>query len=534
MTARKIDASETVGLIRVAGANDWYRLEPNSYGTFGATTATSPRNVIDDTGQRLKGPQTDLDASAAFQQDLTPVNFYPMVPGMMLMNRIKQPTSGDLFAATGSSPPTVTATGYDIGTGAAAAGFLAGHLIFAEGFTNGANNGLKVVTGTTGDEVEVAGLVAEGSPPANAVMRVVGVQFAADDIDVVNNGSEFPRLESTVFDFTTLQLAVGDVVFIGDDGTAFQFVNLHNNGLARVKSITAGALEFDKTQGGADRQTEMAAETTAGVTLRMWFCDISKNVAFSDSRFNKETYDIERQLGRKDPTGAPTEIQGETVTGNLLNVWTLNMPGQDKVTVDFEFLGRQKENHAGTVGDPLSSDGDNIIQFPRANAFNTTNSVAFQKFAEAPNDTDALAAPAALFDIPLDVTVTVSRNAQANKGVGILGAFDTTVGLFTPSIAANVYFTDVDALQKTVDNADVTYMQLLTSTFAGRTVGIVMDFPLGGASDDGVAVEASEPNTVSLTLEAARDPDIGHTMLYGEFWYLPPTLVETLRTASQA
>ena len=91
--------------------------------------------------------------------NFTPESFGQFADEIFLVNAKRTPERGGRF---GTGAVTVVGTGFDIGTDAAAEGFLVNQLIYAEFFGTNANNGLHVVTGTTGNVVEVSGLTIEG------------------------------------------------------------------------------------------------------------------------------------------------------------------------------------------------------------------------------------------------------------------------------------------------------------------------------------------------------------------------------------
>src|SRR5690606_38207933 len=124
-------------------------------------------------------------------------------------------------------------------------GFVAGHLVVAEGFGITANNGVKTVVSSTGTTVVVNEVIAdEAAPPAAALLAVVGYQGAVGTLSIALNG-DLVRLVSTAgVDFTTLGLIPGEWIFIGGDATVNGFDD--NGGFARISVIAAGYLEFDK------------------------------------------------------------------------------------------------------------------------------------------------------------------------------------------------------------------------------------------------------------------------------------------------
>jgi hypothetical protein len=159
-----------------------------------------------------------------------------------------------------SSTYTVTSGGATV---------LAGMIVQASGFTNAANN--QVFTAVTGSGTTIVGtalgLVTEAAPPGTAKLKVVGVQGASGDIVATSTG-----LTSTILDFTTLGLVVGQWVKLGGLGGGNRFIGtVANNDWVRITSITAHVLGLD------NRPTAWAADTAAAQTIKVWFGDQIKN-----------------------------------------------------------------------------------------------------------------------------------------------------------------------------------------------------------------------------------------------------------------
>lgn len=202
------------------GSPVWKQLEPNSYNDFGGQLTTVQRRPITDGRQNKKGVVTDLDASGGYNSDLTQTNFQEMLQGFMFADfREKFDTASFNSTAIPITGVTTASDRY-----AAASGLdsvSVGALLFASGFSNADNNGLKLV-----DEVDptyigvTANLVDEASPPSTARLVEVGYQFAADEVDIDVAGS-LPKLVSTLLVAATSTLtftgnaADGDTVTIG-------------------------------------------------------------------------------------------------------------------------------------------------------------------------------------------------------------------------------------------------------------------------------------------------------------------------------
>ena len=275
----------------------WYGLEPNSYSDFGGELSTVARAPIDPSRQNKKGTITDLDASGGFNIDFTKSNLTRLLQGFFFADARELPATKPLNAAA----VALTSVNSGTKTYAAASGlaaFVAGQLVFASGFANAANNGLKTVASSTAGTVVVAEtVVTEASPPAAAKLETVGFQFASADINLAVV-SGVPSLVATAADFTTLPgLIPGLWVFIGGDAAGTTFAN--NVGYARIKSIAAKAIVFD------DTTFTPATEAGTGKTIRLFVGTVIRNEK-TPSLIKRRSYNIERQLG-----------EGETSTPSI-------------------------------------------------------------------------------------------------------------------------------------------------------------------------------------------------------------------------
>ncbi|MER9130673.1 phage tail tube protein [Mesorhizobium sp. M0768] len=163
----------------------------------------------------------------------------------------------------------------DVATVTTGAAFVAGQLVRFTGFTASANTGVfKCTTGSATVPAFVgAGFVAEAAPPAAARMKVVGFMGAAADITALADG-----LGSTLLDFTTLGLAVGQWVKIGGaaDATTFAFLVTaglvaRRNAWARITAIAATKLTLDNLPSG------WTTDVGTGKTIQAFFGDQIKN-----------------------------------------------------------------------------------------------------------------------------------------------------------------------------------------------------------------------------------------------------------------
>lgn len=472
-------AEETFGSIGVVpGSPVWKPLEPNSYGEFGPQVSMTARNPITQSRQRKKGLVTDLDATAGFQSDFVQDSLYDLMQGFFFADWREKPNT---------VPTAVTATGYTVG--ASASDFATNDLVFAEGFTNTGNNGLKLVTGTTGTSVQVAGLTSEGSPGSDVKLTKVGVQGASGDITVTVTSGE-ATLGSTAADFTDLGIIPGEWIFIGGDATAELFATAANNGFARVKSVSATAIVLDR------QPNTMVTDAGASKTIRLFVGHLIKNE--SDPNLIKcRSYQMERSLG---------SAGFEYVKGCVANTLEIKVTTADKVTVDLGFVGIDAEDRTVAEGaKPGTRPG-----VPDEEAFNSSSD--FSRLRMLNEDTAAT-----LFTYLTEMTVTINNNVSPSKAIATLGAFDVTAGDFVAAGSLTAYFSSVEAMRAVRANNDVS----LDFALVKGNSGWVFDIPLISLGDGRANVEKDTEIKLPLTMEGAEHPTLNHTMAGGSFTYLP-------------
>lgn len=485
----------TLGVL--PGTPDWYILEPNGYDDFGGSVATIARNPINAGRQRKKGVVTDLDAAGGFNSDLTQTNLKRLMQGFMFADMREKATINPINGVQ-EAVTNVDGTAEEYDMAASADNFTVGELILATGFSEAANNGLKEVTGITGviGVVVAENLVDEPAPPAAATLRAVGVVGAGGDLDVDASGS-LPALTSTILDFTTLGLIPGEWIYIGGDSAALAFAGAENNGFARINTIAAARLEFDKTD------STMTTEASTTETVQLFFGDVIKNEADPALQIRR-SYNLERQLG-DDGVGT----QSEYLVGAVPGEFTLNVAQADKITIDLSFVATNNEQRTGTLG-VKSGNRPTLAESP---AFNTSSDFSRTKLALV----DAADSnPVALFAFVTDFTVSINNNVSPNKAVGVLGAFDVTAGTFEVGGSMTAYFADVTATQAVVNNSDVTQDFIV----AKDNAGIAFDIGLIALGDGRASVEQDQAITLPLEVAAGVNK-FNHTLLVVFFDYLP-------------
>jgi hypothetical protein len=209
---------------------------------------------------------------------------------------------------------TVTAGGGDP--------FVAGHLIHTTEFTNSGNNSVfKITTGS--DTVPAVGnslLTNEAAPPAGARIKVVGFQGAAADITATADG-----LASTLLDFTTLGIVVGQTLKIGGTAAGDKFATAALNVFVTVAAIATNLITL------ANKPAGWTTDAGTGKTLKVWFGDSIKNGVLTAATRVAGTME-KGFLGQ----AVPSYIVG---TGLSVNSGVFSLKHKDKFRAVFNFLG---------------------------------------------------------------------------------------------------------------------------------------------------------------------------------------------------
>lgn len=492
---------ETIGELPVTPV--WVPLEPNSYNDFGGQLTTVARNPINASRQRKKGVITDLDAAGGFNTDLTQTNLQSLLQGFFFADLRRKAEfgngSGAFTAVDGVNHQYEAASGLDI--------FAPGDLVFASGFTNAGNNGLKLLdTAAAGAIDATTSLVAEASPPAAAKVVAVGFQFGSGEVEIDASGT-LPVLSraSGSKDFTDFGLIPGEWIFIGGDASAMKFATAANNGWARVRSVTATDITFDKAS------ATMVTDAGTSKTIQLFFGRVLKNEL--DTDIVRRTYQLERLLGAPDDA-QPTQIQSEYLVGAVPNELTINISTADKITCDLSFVAIDNEQRTGATG-KKSGTRQTLVE---ADAFNTSSDFSRIKMGLAGSTDEA---PTPLFAFVTELSLSINNNVSPNKAIGTLGAFDVTAGTFQVAAQVTAYFSNVTAVQAVRNNSDVT----LDFAIVRSNAGVVVDLPLVALGDGRLNIEQDQPITLPLTMDAATaaklDSTLDYTLLMGFFDYLP-------------
>jgi hypothetical protein len=219
-TGLRFAEEDSIGVLPASPV--WLALEPNEYEDFGAKIKTLARNPINSSRQRKKGVVVDLDAAGGFQMDITQDNAYLLMQGFLFADARTHAEITDVADVDG--------TGNDYQPTAGGGDYFANNLLFAKNFSNSANNGLKLVTGTpSASSVAVTDTGLQDENGAEGTISRVGHQFGTG-VASINAAGTLPTLEvsgnvqaSQVLT-TTANFANNETVTIGSVTYTFKTV----------------------------------------------------------------------------------------------------------------------------------------------------------------------------------------------------------------------------------------------------------------------------------------------------------------------
>jgi hypothetical protein len=473
---------------------EWLNLEADAIGDPGASYKKMSRNPFTVTRQLRRPFVSGLDATLSLDVDAIKdhIDFFGEA---MFKSAFKHSggTNQSLYR-----PTAVTATGYTVASNGALADNL---LAYARGFTTPANNGLKLLAGTsTGTEIKTTGLVAEAAPPANATVEVAGVQGAAGDIDVDANGD----FTSTALDFTLQGLQVGQVICVPSQAEAtamgdvlYAFSNANYYGFAKIKSITATTLKFEWRT-----WTVGAASPETTTTVRIFFTKWVRNVARShaDEKLVSHAFEVTYPGLATGPADAY-----EYLYGYMLDQVTFNIPPEGKVSMQMAFVGM-------TAGDPVTA----RVTGPSA-ARNVVATLAMSTSSDFKRlSIDNVDGTGLTTDFG-DSKIMIKNNIQAEKAVNYLGNRFTPLGTFEVQTEDDLFFTKPEVVTAVHDNRIVRRLTAMRND----DFGLMIEMPAMGMMESAKKIEHNKLVHISSKVAGFMDPTYAYTAGMSVFAYLP-------------
>ena len=485
------------------GSPQWFELEPNGINSFGTTIAKEARSPISQARARRKGVVTDLDSAVEIEADLTLTHLRIFAESFLFSRAI----GADAYITSDA-----TATGYTVpALTAAQAGRLlygvgaATTLVYATGFSNDENNGLKPITlaGVNGaTEIKVAGNVVE-APAADRLVEVhvAGLRAAAGDLTIDADGN----LVSTALDFTTTGVAEGQTIHVGGLDVAHQFFHPENTGFARVRIVEQHKLTLDKKDEPfvADDGTDTGAGGAA-VAVDLLFGQFVRNVDVNDTDWREYS----NQFELASPNLMPGGLTGfEYSLGNYADALSVQIPLSGKATITLGFVGTDtlKPNTVRALNAANAKHGGATESFGSASDIARLRA---QDVDEAGLTTDFKSA-----------TFTLTNNVAGEKVIAKLGPKYLNVGNIECDVETQLLFTNPDIIERIRCNKTVGLDWIMRNGDGG----VAFDLPTGTFDGGNREFPANQSVLMNTTFMAHEEDEYGYTLGLSFFPVLPVT-----------
>lgn len=483
------------------GSPQWYEIEPNTISNFGTTIATTARTPISKSRARRKGIVTDADSAIEFEADVTLTHLRLFAEAFLFARYV----GGDAYLTSAA-----TSTAYTVpALSSAQAGRMiysgggAKTLLYARGFTNDANNGLKTLgaapsTGAT--TLTVAGNIAE-TPAVDELVEVAvaGVRALAGDLTIDASGN----LLSTALDFTTTGITRGQVIHIGGVDLTHQFFNEENFGFARVEIVAPHKLTLAKRDQGfvADDGTSTGSGGTA-IAIDILFGQFVRNVDVDSPDY----LEVSNQFEIASPNLMAGGATGfEYGIGSWANALSVAMPLTGKATVTFGFVCLDTTRPSIT----RATNAANAKSGGQTAAFGTASDLARLRVQDVDEDglsTDFKSA-----------TFTLTNNVTGEKVLGTLGPKYLNLGDIQADVENQMLFSNPDVIERIRCNKTVGFDWVLRNGDGG----VAFDLPTGTLGGGGREYPANASVLISDTFAAYQDDDEGFTCGMSFFPVLP-------------
>lgn len=465
----------TIGVL--PGSPDWRAIEWNDLSNFGATIASVSRTPVNQDLMEYEGAVSDLDSAVDLQTDLTYSAFDNFAQGAFY----------SVWKAQSSFIPTgVTATGYTVASGG---DLTDGTLFYVRNSVNDVNDGLFISSGSIATEVRPSGGAIETSGPS-ALLDVVGFQGASGDIELDSNGN----LISTILDFTTLGIQIGQSIYVGGNTTNTFFDTVGYIGLARVRAISANLITLDKRDWIVG-----AADAGAGKTIQLFIGSFIRNVPQNHADFLEESYTFEGEI-----QGLDEGTVYEYPEGNKLNVMSLDFPLSDKAGMSLSFIGTDTPDPT-TTQNPTGTRSQGY----QVGAFGTTSD-----FARLSLKDSAFSDYSTCFK---SLSLEINRQVSAEKCITTLGATDMNIGTLMVTGNSSVIYNDSNIIKATRNNETTT----LDFAIINDDGALHFDIPSMKFEAANKSFPVNESVLLDVTLKTFKDSYFGYVISCTKFPYLP-------------
>ncbi len=467
----------------------WRTHRPNSLTKFGAMFKTVQANPMGAGRQLQAGQVVDLEAPVEWTADLSKDLIDSFANGIMMSGTKHNGGSGLAFFR----PTSVTSSGYVVGASGAVPDNT---LLFGRGFSVAGNNGLKPAAGTsTGVLIKASGLAAETvSVNGTSLVEVAGYRGASGDITMNGSGN----LTSTLADFTTMGLVVGQWIWVG--GTlagSNAFATAAYRGFAQVKIIAAALLTLQRRQ-----WTVGSLDSGSGKLIDIYFGRWLRSTTAQHADYLETSYTFEATY---QTLGGVSTPEYEYSVGQYLSQTVINLPPGDKATVDLTFIGQNTTDPSTT-----RLTGASATQPAVATAMYVT-AVGLLRLRCSNTDETGLST-----DVK-NLKITMSNNVTREVILGTLGAKYLNVGEFSASIDGDFLFTSHDIVAAVRDQRQFQF----DCGIRNGDGGFLIDMPAMQLKSTDRDFTANESVKIKGAAGGFMDPTLGYTCGITIFPYLP-------------
>jgi hypothetical protein len=474
----------TIGVL--PGSPEWNNIEPNDIGRFGKRNTLTQRNPISKDRMERAGVLTDAESALEWDSDFTMSAFLESGEPFCLANLIGPPSFGRTLNLAGA------ATGYDVDSGGA---LTEDTIIFARGFLTAANNGEKLVgVGSTAILIIAAGTVIEAAPPAGATVEVAGVRGATGDFEI--DASQ--NLISTLLDFTTLNLTVGQIIHIGGTAGANRFALAENFGTARIQAIATNEITLE------NRSQAYSVDNGAGLDVDILFGRFLRPVATDSGDYNLISFAGELE--------SPNLLAGGLVAyeysrGNMINTIGFQIPLADKCTMNAAAIGTTTDDPVGVAS--RETNAADAASPTMTEGLSSSIDIARLRFG----DFDTLGFGSCFKSLDIQI----SNNATPSKCISTLGAKSINIGTLNVIMNGEIALSDDQVIVAMNGNLTTNF----DFTVRNADGGVAVDLPsmkLGGGDR---SFPRNETVRFSMENRAFKDPILGYPISFSLFPVLP-------------
>lgn len=494
-TGYAIAFEASVGVLPGTPNDIAFVLEPNDVTKLGADVTGVRRDPISKDRMPRSSTVVDLDSGVEMEMDCTSEHMRILMGSVMMASGIGR-ERGVMYPTSVNTDEYVVS---DVNVT-----IPAGRLIFASGFAQTANNGLKLVAGTPSDtQVPADNLVAETTTTSqNATVEICGVQGDTADFRLTSGGNLTSEVAG--LDFTTLGWSVGQILHLGDpaSGAAYRFATITDNqyaageGFVRIRSIAAHLVTLDKNEvliaNGADAGT--------GKTIRILYGEFLREWADDHANHSKRFSQIETSLPELDG-GTDAYL---TSKGNLPDTCTFEFPLTDIVKMSVKWVGTDTPAPS-TTRETWDAVRDPVL----VNPFNTTSSYRRKRLCTQAGVT--------VVSELKELSLTINNGVTPEKTQGRLGAFKMNLGNHNVEGTSTWLLDDPDILANIRSHSKLT----MDLAMGGEDGGFYIDFPSLRISGGNPGLERNTSVSVEVSIMPEKDASLGYMMGFNRFPYLP-------------